>query len=196
MKIALMEVRGRPTLGLAYPESPDRYLDLCNLQESVPTDMVALLRLGGDVMERIRRIGSTALVDGSVWQPLADAHLLPVVSRPGKVVCVGLNYADHAKEGGNARPEYPSFFLRGASSLIAHGDALVCPKVSDKLDYEAELAVVIGQRVRHASLERALAAVAGYAASTTARCATINARLRSGRSGRTSTAQVLSVSGS
>ncbi|WP_295381762.1 fumarylacetoacetate hydrolase family protein [uncultured Pseudacidovorax sp.] len=85
------------------------------------------------------------------------------VARPGKVICLGLNYADHAAEGGNAAPEYPSFFMRGASSLIAHGAPLVRPRVSDKLDFEAELAVVIGRRARHLTEADALSAVAGYA---------------------------------
>ena len=58
----------------------------------------------------------------------------PPIESPGKIVCMGLNYADHAKEGGNARPEYPSFFMRGPSSLTAHLSPIIRPKVSDKLD--------------------------------------------------------------
>lgn len=85
------------------------------------------------------------------------------VARPGKVICLGLNYAAHAAEGGNAAPEYPAFFFRGASSLIPHGAPIVRPRVSDKLDFEAELAVVIGTRARHLTDANALDAVAGYA---------------------------------
>lgn len=85
------------------------------------------------------------------------------VARPGKVICLGLNYAAHAAEGGNAAPEYPSFFMRGATSLIAHQAPLLRPRASDKLDFEAELAVVIGRRARHLNEANALAAVAGYA---------------------------------
>ena len=84
------------------------------------------------------------------------------VARPGKIICLGLNYAAHAAEGGNAAPEYPSFFLRGASSLIAHGAPLLRPHASDQLDFEAELAVIIGRRARHLGASDALAAVAGY----------------------------------
>jgi acylpyruvate hydrolase len=90
------------------------------------------------------------------------AKLLPVVPHPGKLVCLGLNYADHAAEGGHAKPEYPSFFLRVPSSLAAHGQALLRPRVSDKFDYEAELAVIIGKRARHLKEGNALDAVAGY----------------------------------
>jgi len=98
-------------------------------------------------------------------QPLdaADVEWLTPIARPGKVICLGLNYAAHAAEGGNAKPEYPSFFMRGASSLIAHQAPLVRPRVSDKLDFEAELAVVIGRRARHLTEAEALGAVAGYA---------------------------------
>jgi 2-keto-4-pentenoate hydratase/2-oxohepta-3-ene-1,7-dioic acid hydratase in catechol pathway len=85
------------------------------------------------------------------------------IARPGKVICLGLNYAAHAAEGGNAKPEYPSFFMRGATSLIAHRAPLSRPRVSEKLDFEAELAVIIGQRARHLSEADALRAVAGYA---------------------------------
>ena len=82
--------------------------------------------------------------------------------RPGKILCLGLNYADHAAEGGNAKPDYPSFFMRGATSLIGHEAPLIRPKVSSKLDFEAELAVVIGQRARNLSEADALGVVAGY----------------------------------
>jgi acylpyruvate hydrolase len=93
---------------------------------------------------------------------LADAKLLPAVPRPGKIVCLGLNYADHAAEGGHKKPEYPSFFLRVPSSLAAHGEALLRPRVSDRFDFEAELAVIIGQPARHLNPQNALDVVAGY----------------------------------
>lgn len=94
--------------------------------------------------------------------PLGEVTLLQPVLRPGKVVCIGLNYVDHAKEGGNPIPDYPAIFLRVTTSLIGPGQAILRPLASDKLDYEAELAIVIGKpalRVREAD---ALAHVAGY----------------------------------
>jgi 2-keto-4-pentenoate hydratase/2-oxohepta-3-ene-1,7-dioic acid hydratase in catechol pathway len=103
-------------------------------------------------------------VDLTHAEPL-DHHraewLLPV-ARPGKIICLGLNYAAHAAEGGNAAPEYPAFFFRGATSLIPHGAPLIRPRVSDKLDFEAELAVVIGRAGRHLTESHALDVVAGY----------------------------------
>ena len=119
--------------------------------------------------------------DGALWQaiagndapalarrrgarlPAGDCRWLTPVPRPGKIICLGLNYAAHAAEGGHASPEYPSFFMRGATSLIAHQAPLVRPRVSDKLDFEAELAVVVGRRARHLTEADALDAVAGYA---------------------------------
>ena len=86
-----------------------------------------------------------------------------MVPRPPKIICLGLNYADHAKEGGHAKPEYPSFFMRGATSQVAHNQPIIRPKASTKLDYEAELAVIIGSRARHLTKANALSCVAGYA---------------------------------
>ncbi len=89
--------------------------------------------------------------------------LAPCVPQPGKIICLGVNYHDHAKEGGNTIADYPAVFLRCATSLLAHGAPLQVPAVSDKLDFEAELAVVIGQRTRFVSEADALNAVFGYA---------------------------------
>jgi len=89
--------------------------------------------------------------------------LAPCVPQPGKIICLGVNYHDHAKEGGNKIADYPAFFLRCDTSLLAHGAPLQVPAISDKLDFEAELAVVIGQRTRFVSEADALTAVFGYA---------------------------------
>ncbi len=93
---------------------------------------------------------------------LADVELLPPVPRPGKIICIGLNYRAHAIEGGNAIPDYPAVFMRGATSLTAPDGLILFPECSDKLDYEAELAVVIGQTATRVSAANALAHVAGY----------------------------------
>ncbi len=95
--------------------------------------------------------------------PLAQLQLLPVVPAPAKIVCLGVNYHDHAKEGGNTVAEYPALFLRVASSLLAHGAPLQVPRISSKMDYEAELALVIGRRARFVSEAEALNHVFGYA---------------------------------
>lgn len=84
------------------------------------------------------------------------------IPRPGKIVCVGLNYKDHAEEQGAELPAAPLFFAKYTTTLIGPGDAIVIPPVVTKCDYEAELGVVLGATVRGVSKENALEAVAGY----------------------------------
>ena len=95
--------------------------------------------------------------------PISGLDLLAPVPNPGKVVCIGLNYRKHAEEGGNPIPDYPAVFLRGLTSLVAHGKPMLRPPCSDKLDFEAELAVVIGRAATRVARGDALAHVAGYA---------------------------------
>lgn len=92
---------------------------------------------------------------------LSDVELLAPVPRPGKVICIGLNYRAHAAEGGNAIPDYPAIFLRGPTSLAGPADPIILPACSDKLDYEAELAVVIGKTATNVQ-DDPLDYVAGY----------------------------------
>ena len=96
------------------------------------------------------------------WLPLAGAMLAPPVPNPGKFICLGLNYRDHATEGGHPIPDYPALFMRTATSITGHGQPLVRPQASDRFDYEAELMVIIGKTCRHANLDNALDAVFGY----------------------------------
>ena len=135
------------------------FIDLRAVSPDLPREVGALVEAQG-ALDAAR--SAVARAPASAQRPVASVRLLPLVRRPGKIVCLGLNYADHAKEGGHARPEYPSFFLRCATSLVAHGDPIVRPRVSTQLDYEAELALVIGRRARHLDEGNALACVAGY----------------------------------
>lgn len=91
-----------------------------------------------------------------------EVTLLPVVPEPGKCICIGLNYADHASETGKAAPAHPRIFLRCPSSLAGAGAPIRRPRVSEQLDFEGELAVVIGKTGRHVTEEQALTHVAGY----------------------------------
>ena len=95
--------------------------------------------------------------------PLGGVKLLPVVPAPGKIICLGVNYIDHAKEGGNTVGDYPALFLRCSTSLQAPGVPLKVPGISSKFDFEAELAVVIGRRARFVSEDQALSHAFGYA---------------------------------
>jgi acylpyruvate hydrolase len=94
--------------------------------------------------------------------PYSEVQFLPLIRRPGKVVCLGLNYAEHAKEGGFQVGDYPAIFLRAATSLIGAQQAIILPRCSETLDYEAELAVVIGKGGRYIQPHDALTCVAGY----------------------------------
>ncbi|MCY1337663.1 hypothetical protein D9M68_294820 [compost metagenome] len=94
---------------------------------------------------------------------IGEQDYLPLMRRPTKIVCVGLNYADHTKESPYAQPDYPTLFPRFNSSLTAHNQPLVRPRVSDTLDYEGEMAVVLKSGGRHIAKDKALDCVAGYA---------------------------------
>ncbi len=94
---------------------------------------------------------------------LSEARFLPLIPRPGALWCVGLNYEDHRLETGRAKADYATLFTRFPASLVGHGEALVRPAVSHQLDFEGELAVVIGRPGRHIPEAAALDHVAGYA---------------------------------
>ena len=101
------------------------------------------------------------LADGAHY-PLADTTLLPVIANPGKILCVGLNYATHVAETGRDQKEYPAIFTRWADTLVAHGQPLVKPKASERFDYEGELAVIIGTGGRNIARADAHKHIAGY----------------------------------
>ena len=146
----------QPHVGLV---DGDHVIDL-TAQVDGPKSLLDALRGGVDLAGVARSAMMTA-APRLAFEELTCAPLLPA---PGLTICLGLNYFDHAKEGGRERPDYPWFFLRGAHSLIGHGAAGWVPKVSAKFDFEAELAVVIGSQVpRHVSAESALSYVFGYA---------------------------------
>ena len=93
--------------------------------------------------------------------PLSEIEFLPVIERPGKVLAVGLNYKDHAKETGMDLPEVPMIFTKQSTSVLGHQGEIHKPKVSDAVDYEGEMAFVIGKKCRHVSKEEALDVIAG-----------------------------------
>ncbi len=102
---------------------------------------------------------------GAAPVPVGEADFAPVVVNPSKIICVGLNYRTHIIETGRDLPEYPTLFAKFAEVLLGPNDDLVLPEVSQKVDWEVELAAVIGTPVYRAGAEEALAAIAGYATS-------------------------------
>lgn len=106
--------------------------------------------------------GLVASAGPDARRDLSAVKLMMPIPDPGKVMCVGLNYHDHAEETGQKAPDYPPLFMRCMTSLCAPGEAMVVPKASEQLDYEAELTIVIGRRCRHVSKDEALDYVFGY----------------------------------
>lgn len=122
---------------------------------------------GRDLKEALERGDLSKLRDwskGGLTIPLDGVEFLPVIPNPGKIFCIGINYRSHVQETGRDMPTQPMIFTRFADSQTGHLQPIVRPKVSEKLDFEGELAVVIGKRARHVSADRALDHVAGYSA--------------------------------
>jgi acylpyruvate hydrolase len=99
---------------------------------------------------------------GAQAVPVPEAEFAPVVPLPSKIICVGLNYRTHITETGREMPEYPTLFTKYPEALLGPGDDLVIPAVSDRVDWEVELGVIVGAPVRRATAEQAKAAIAGY----------------------------------
>jgi len=116
----------------------------------------AALAAGG--LAEVRRATEGASADHG----LAEVTWLPPIPHPEKILCVGVNYVAHRQETGRAESEFPTLFTRFANTQVGHEQPLVRPRVSTELDYEAELAVVIGKPARHVRREDALGVVAGY----------------------------------
>lgn len=124
------------------------------------SDLTVVIAGGSNVLDAVAE--AAAGLPETAWRPMASISFRLPIDRPGKVICLGLNYVDHAKEGGYQVPDYPALFMRSTTSLIAAGAPLVRPRVSEKLDFEAELMVVIGRKGRHVSEADALDLVFGY----------------------------------
>jgi acylpyruvate hydrolase len=135
--------------------------DVSALVPSAPDDMIAIIAAGPDLLGQFAQALENANPAG---RPLSELTLLTPIPAPGKVVCLGLNYVEHAREGGRDVPEHPTLFLRVNSSLLAPNAPVPMPAVSTKLDYEAELLVVIGKRAKNVTETDALDFVFGYSA--------------------------------
>jgi len=157
MRIVSYEDGSESALGV---RSPAGVLPLAALVPTLPGTLPALLARGQAALDQI----AAALLHGPSVTPLDDRalRLRPPITQAGKILCLGLNYVDHAAESGHLRPDFPVVFLRANSSLVAHGEAIVRPSQSSALDFEGELVAVIGRAARHVRREDALSHVAGY----------------------------------
>jgi acylpyruvate hydrolase len=137
-------------------------VDLSKAAPGLPTNIIQFLEGGVASLaiagEAIARADQTCKMDTSA------VLLQSPVPCPGKIVCIGLNYRDHAAETGKNIPDYPTVFCKYANTVIGPGEPIVIPHITSKIDYEAELAFVIGKRGRYISREDALDYVAGYTA--------------------------------
>lgn len=136
----------------------DRVVELRRAFGERAADLKALIAAG--------LLGEAARVVAAAAEPgpkLDEVRLLPVIPNPGKIVCVGLNYGEHVRETGREITEQPTLFLRVAESQLAHGEDIVLPPESTKLDYEGEIAVVIGKAGRRIAEQDAWDHIAGYA---------------------------------
>ena len=135
----------------------------------LPADMIELLARGRKYQQALGTItkwlaesrGSRKTVKG-LFIPLMSARLRAPIARPGKITCIGLNYADHAREQGTEPPAQPIYFLKSWNTICGPGDPILLPPNSTQVDYEAEFAVVIGKRGKNIPEERALEHVGGY----------------------------------
>jgi len=146
---------GETTDGTAvYAVTGDTAVNLSALDPAVGTDLSGVIA-APDLMNTLDISAAPSVPAASV------TPALPLAS-PGAIICVGLNYTVHIKEGGYDIPDYPAFFMRGPNSIMAAGQPMVRPACSETLDYEAELMVIIGKGGRHISKEDALDHVFGY----------------------------------
>ncbi|HEX8485345.1 fumarylacetoacetate hydrolase family protein [Sphingomonas sp.] len=153
MRLMVGSLEGRNAVFLI---DGDAATNLTALDERIGTDLTALAAgrvAGGEIV---------SLVQGAPAIPVARITPRLPVERPGKIICLGLNYVDHVKEGGYDIPDYPAIFMRSTTSIMPAGAAMVRPACSDRLDYEVELMVVIGRGGRHIARDQALGHVFGY----------------------------------
>jgi 2-keto-4-pentenoate hydratase/2-oxohepta-3-ene-1,7-dioic acid hydratase in catechol pathway len=157
MRLCTFEHAGAVRLGAA---TADGIVDLRALEPSLPATLRALLAGGEEALAAAR----AALARAGAGDALAraDVRLLPPVPDPGRIVCIGLNYRDHAAEVKLDLPEHVAAFAKWSNVLVGDGAPVVIPRESDRVDYEAELAFVIGRRARHVAEADAYAYVAGY----------------------------------
>jgi 2-keto-4-pentenoate hydratase/2-oxohepta-3-ene-1,7-dioic acid hydratase in catechol pathway len=145
MKIVNFELNGKPSLGV------------------LKGDSIAPISLGlNDLLRRASERSLAGLESGPRSFPLREIRLLAPIQCPGKLVCVGRNYAEHARERGGEVPTQPIFFLKSNNTICAPGDAIVIPPVTSHVDYEAEMAVVIGKGGKNIPEGNAYEHVAGY----------------------------------
>ncbi|MBX3010379.1 MAG: fumarylacetoacetate hydrolase family protein [Caldilineaceae bacterium] len=166
MKLITYQLQGETKIGAL---SGSSVIDLARAyatlshSDSFPTDMLTLLREGEAGLTKAKLALAQGEESAAYSVPVATVTFLPPVVRPGKVIALGRNYAEHAKEGGAEVPEHPMWFHKTHTSLNGHLQPIIIPPGTSKVDYEGELAVIIGKTCKFVTVEEALDYVAGYA---------------------------------
>ena len=133
-------------------------IDLSLVDATAPTDLGAVIKAG-----KLADIAAIlAHTDGMVHYQLDELDLRLPIATPGKILCLGLNYMDHIAEGPFEKQPFPAIFMRSPTSLVAAHKPILAPRMSNTMDYEAELAVIIGQTCKHLTPDNALDVIAGY----------------------------------
>lgn len=136
----------------------DKVVDISSVDGNAPRDIQDVII--NDAFAQLKQIAANAS-DKEMLEYNSLSFAVPICA-PGKILCLGLNYTEHVNEGIFDKQPFPTIFMRTATSMIAHNEPIIRPTVSETLDYEAELAVIIGKRSRHLTKANALDAVAGY----------------------------------
>jgi acylpyruvate hydrolase len=157
MRLSSIRTRAGGTIAI---RKSDGLYDLRAADSTLPDGIGPLLTAGEGLLAGAKRAGEA--ITASARLDESSLQYRPLVERPGKIICIGRNYAAHAREGGAEPLSYPDVFMRGATSLVGHGEPLIRPRCSDKFDYEGELVFVIGRIARHVRREDALGYIAGY----------------------------------
>ncbi len=160
MKIASIDAGGGPTLAVATDDG--MIVDLGQLGSGTPRTLQELLDLGPRALDDLAETVGDGKTGALRRLDPDDVRFLPPVGAPHAVWCAALNYPTHVAEGNWERPTSPAFFLRVAASLCGHREPIIAPQVSDRLDYEGELALVIGTMAHHVSAADAFQHIAGY----------------------------------
>jgi acylpyruvate hydrolase len=159
MKIVAFEGERGPHLGVV---EGDQVIDLQAADAKVPADLGDWLKQNNGDTASLAALAKKA--PASARRPLAGIKYALPVGRPGKIICLGLNYLEHVKEGSQRDniPKFPTIFMRGLTSMVPHGAPIIRPKVSETLDYEAELILVVGKKAKHLTPANATSCIAGY----------------------------------
>ena len=162
MKIVGFEANNGLRLGVVDGEA---VIDLQAVDASVPTDLGDALRRNNGDLKPFADLAKRA--PASARRPLAGLKFGFPVARPGKIICLGLNYLDHVKEGPQRDniPKYPSIFFRVQTSMVPHLQPIIRPRTSIQLNYEAEMVAIVGKTAKHLTMDNAVGCIAGYSCS-------------------------------